>query len=156
MPPLLTKTRFQESDVDRPEVQSFTCGPNRWDVEVSTWIKSHSGECSVLEDIKQFGIEVWLYWTEAGRLVGFSSLGENRWSLPMPHGPKHLINYIPFIGVHQDFQGQPRDAARDDRFAYQILDDLIEYAAAKTATRPDLHPYIGLSVERENTKAIRF
>lgn len=157
MPPrLLRKYRFTEADLERPEIQTFDCGPNRWDVEVATWIKSRSGDNSVLEDIKTFGIEVWLYRTEEGELVGFSSLGENAWSLPPPKGPKHRISYIPFIGVRREFHGEPKDAAREDKFAYQILDDLIEYAAAKTAQRKDLTPVIGLSVERENTRAIRF
>jgi ribosomal protein S18 acetylase RimI-like enzyme len=71
-------------------------------------------------------------------------------------GPKHRIHYIPFIGVHERFQGEPKDAQRDDKFAYQILDDLIEYAAEKEARRPDLTPVNGLSVDRENTRAIRF
>ncbi len=99
---------------------------------------------------------MWLYRTDAGELVGFSSLGENTWSFPLPKGPKHRISYIPFIGVHERFQGEPRDAARDDKFAYQILDDLIEYAAEKTAARSDLYPVIGLSVDQQNTRAIRF
>jgi ribosomal protein S18 acetylase RimI-like enzyme len=74
----------------------------------------------------------------------------------LPDGPKHLISYIPFVGVHERFQGEPKDAARDDKFAYQILDDLIEYAAEKTAARTDLHPVIGLSVDRDNKRAIKF
>jgi ribosomal protein S18 acetylase RimI-like enzyme len=156
MPRLLRKYRLKESDLDLPEVQSFSCGANRWDQEVAAWIKSRAGDNSVLEDIRQFGIEVWLHRTEEGELVGFSSLGENTWSVPMPKGPKHLINYIPYIGIHERFQGEPRDAERDDKFAYQILDDLIEYAAAKTAARPDLSPFIGLSVDRENKRAIKF
>jgi ribosomal protein S18 acetylase RimI-like enzyme len=152
----LTKYRFQEADLGLPEVQSFTCGPNRWDEEVAAWIKAAEGDNSVLEDIKQFGIEVWLYRTGEGELVGFSSLGENTWSFPLPKGPKHRISYIPVIGVHERFQGEPKDAERDDKFAYQILDDLIEYTAEKTASRPDLYPVIGLSVDQDNTRAIRF
>jgi ribosomal protein S18 acetylase RimI-like enzyme len=152
----LLKYRFQEADLDLAEVQGFTCGPNRWDKEVAEWIKSRSGDNSVLVDIQTYGIEVWLYRTEEGSLVGYSSLGENTWSLPLPKGPKYRISYIPFIGVHEHFQGEPRDAARDDKFAYQILDDLIEYAAEKTAKRTDLHPVIGLSVDQENRRAIKF
>jgi len=62
----------------------------------------------------------------------------------MPKGPKCLINYIPYIGVAKHFQSKPEGADRDDKYAYQILDELIEYAAAKTAIRGDLHPLIGL------------
>jgi ribosomal protein S18 acetylase RimI-like enzyme len=158
---LLRKFRFQESDLDLPEVQSFYCGPNRWELEVAEWIKSRSGDNSVLEDIRQFGTEVWLYRTEEGDLVGYSSLGENTCSFPMPKGRKHRVSYIPFIGVHQRFQGEPRDADRDDKFAYQILDDLIEYAAEKTAAvvaeaKRELIPVIILSVDRNNKRAIKF
>jgi len=156
MPAVLKKYRFREADLDLAEVQGFTCGPNRWDQEVAVWIKSRLGDNIVLEDIKRYSIEVWLYRTEEGELVRFSSLGENTWSFPLPKGPKHRISYIPFIGVHERFQGEPRDAARDDKFAYQILDDLIEYTAEKTAARPDLYPVMGLSVDPQNTRAIRF
>jgi ribosomal protein S18 acetylase RimI-like enzyme len=156
MPPLLKKYCFREADLDLPEVQSFYCGRERWELEVSTWIKSRTGPNSVLEDIHQFGIEVWLHRTDDGELVGFSSLGENTWSIPMPKGPKCLINYIPYIGVAKHFQSKPEGADRDDKYAYQILDELIEYAAAKTAIRGDLHPLIGLSVDSGNKKAIRF
>jgi ribosomal protein S18 acetylase RimI-like enzyme len=154
--PLLRKYRFKESDLDLPEVQDFCCGPNPWEQEVAVWIKSRTGDNSVLEDVNRYGLEVWLYRTEAGDLVGYSSLGTNTWSLPMPDGPKHLINYLPFLGVHQNFQGEPKDAPRDDKYAYQILDDLIEYAAARTATHPALQPYIGLSVDGRNRRAIQF
>jgi hypothetical protein len=75
---------------------------------------------------------------------------------PAPERSKLLISYIPFIGIQHAFQGEPRDAARDDKFAYQILDDLIEYAAEKTAGRTDLYPAIGLSVDGDNKRAIRF
>src|SRR5436305_209688 len=107
---LLRTSRFTEADLQQPEVQSFDCGQARWDLEVATWIKSASGANSALEDIKQFGTEVWLHWTEKGELVGFSSLGQNTWSIPMPRGPKSRINYIPFIGVHANFKGEPREA----------------------------------------------
>jgi ribosomal protein S18 acetylase RimI-like enzyme len=156
MPAVLKKYRFREADLDLPEVEGFSCGPNHWDQEVAAWIKSRSGDNSVIEDIKRYSIEVWLYRTGEGELVGFSSLGENTWSFPLPKGPKHRISYIPFIGVHERFQGEPRAAVRNDKFAYQILDDLIEYTAEKTAARPDLYPVIGLSVDQQNTRAIRF
>jgi hypothetical protein len=131
MPPLLIRYRFNAADIDLPEIQGFACGDARWDREVADWIKSRSGDNSVLEDIQQFGTEVWLYRTESRELVGFASLGHNNWHIPMPRGPRRLINLIPFIGVQQRFQGEPRDAQRDDRFAYQILDDLIELAVEK-------------------------
>jgi ribosomal protein S18 acetylase RimI-like enzyme len=150
---LLTKHRFKVADLDLPEVKNFYCGPNRWDQDVADWIKSPDG---VLQDIQTYGTEVWLHRTMEGDLVGFSSLGENRWSIPMPKGEKRLISVIPFIGVQEHFQGEPADAERDDKFAYQILDELIEYAAEKTAERADLFSRIGLSVDKENKRAIKF
>ena len=152
----LKRYRLRETDLDLPEVQAFSCGPDRWDIEVATWIKSRSGSNSALEDMRQFGTEVWLYRTEEGELVGCASLGENTWSFPPPKGPKMLINYIPFMGLVQAFQGKPDGVAKDDKFAYQIIDDVIEYAVEKTAGRPDLSPAVGLSVDRDNKRAIRF
>ncbi len=59
MPPrLLRKSRFTEADLDLPEVQNFSCGPNRWDLGVAIWIQSRSGENSALQDIKDYRIEV--------------------------------------------------------------------------------------------------
>jgi ribosomal protein S18 acetylase RimI-like enzyme len=152
MTPRLTRFRFKESDLQLPEIKGFDCGPERWNVEVATWIKSPDGDNSVLVDMKQWNTEVWLYRTDGGELIGYASLGKNQWSLPPPKGPKNWINYIPFIGVHKKLHGEPKDAARDDKFAYQILDDVIEYAA----TRTDVKPYIGLSVDRDNRRAIKF
>jgi hypothetical protein len=152
----LIQVPLAPADLDRPEVQQFYCGQERWEREVADWIKSRTGDNSVLEDMKQFDTKVWLYWTERGDLVGYSSLGENTWSLPLPKGPKQLISYIPFIGIQQHFQRQPADVGRDGKFAYRILDDLIERVADKTVLRPDLQPFIGLSVDQDNKKAIKF
>ena len=79
---VLKKTPFTELDLGFPEVQTFSCGGERWDVEVAEWIKSRSGPNSVLEDIERFGTEVWLYRTADGHLVGFSSLGQTTYIWP--------------------------------------------------------------------------
>ena len=39
---LLTKTAFTAVDQALPEIQSFHCGEERWDKEVTEWIKSLS------------------------------------------------------------------------------------------------------------------
>jgi hypothetical protein len=54
---LLTKFRFKESDWQLPEILGFDCGPERWNLEVATWIKSPDGDSSVLLDMKQRDIE---------------------------------------------------------------------------------------------------
>lgn len=152
MPRLLKKTLFSEADLSKPEVQAFTCGEERWEREVAEWIRSSSGENSALEDMKNRGTEVWLHWTEEGELVGVSSLGESRWSWPPPKGPKRLINIIPCVGLQKAFHGEPKDAPPEERFAAQILDHLIYEAT----TKKDRDPLIGLMVDEENKRAIRF
>jgi hypothetical protein len=149
---LLKKTPFSAADLARPEVQAFTCGQERWEREVEEWIRSPSGTNSALEDMKEYGTEVWLHWTEEGELVGVSSLGENRWSWPPPKGPKRLINIIPCVGVHKNFHGEPRDAPPEERFAAQILDHLIYEATTKSHREP----IIGLMVDEKNGRAVRF
>jgi hypothetical protein len=148
----LSKTRFKASDVDRPEVQAFDCGTERWELEVSTWIKSRQGTNSVVVDMEKFGTEVWLYWSEQNELVGCASWGENFWSYPPPNGKKQKINYIPYMGIQKSFWGQPKTGNKNDQFSYQIIDDIIEYSCAKT----HLLPVIGLSVDQGNARAIKF
>ncbi len=102
--------------------------------------------------MKKFGTEVWLHRTEDGVLVGISSLGENYWKWPPPNGAKKLISIIPCVGLHKEFFGEPRDAASEMRYAAQILDHLIYEAATKTHRMP----IIGLMVDEQNSRAIRF
>jgi ribosomal protein S18 acetylase RimI-like enzyme len=150
---LLTKYPFSEADIALPEVQAFDCGDAPWDVEVAEWIKSRSGDNSVLEDKRRFGTEVWLYRDEDGRLVGYGSLGQTKYTWPVGTKRKEIVSVIPFIGVERAFHGEPRDAAdRNDKYAYQILDDLLDHAAGIT-TR---FPLVALSVDDRNTRAIKF
>ena len=136
-----------------PEVQTFDCGSDPWDIEVADWIQSRAGENSVLEDMRQFGTEVWLHRNEEGQLVGYSSLGQTKYTWPVGTKKKETVNVIPFIGVQKQFQGEPRDAEnQNDKYAYQILDELLFYASSKT-TR---FPLIALSVDDRNTRAIKF
>jgi hypothetical protein len=152
---LLTKRLFTEADLALSEIQAFECGPERWDREVAEWIKSASGENSVIEDIKRFGTKVWLYRDEQGDLVGFSSLGQTKYTWPVGGKKKELVNVIPFIGVHHKFKGEPADAQRDDKYAYQILDDLLTEAAA-SALSNGAYALVVLSVDYQNKRAIRF
>jgi hypothetical protein len=100
--------------------------------------------------------EVWhggLAALDRGReLVGVSSLGENRWSWPPPKGPKRLISIIPCVGIQKAFQGEPKDAPPEERFAAQVLDHLIYEATTKTHR----DPLIGLMVDAQSPRAIRF
>jgi ribosomal protein S18 acetylase RimI-like enzyme len=147
----LIKTSFQESDIDRREIQAFDYGSERWEIEVSTWLKSPDGKNSVIQDIRDFNTKVWLYWMD-DKLVGFASWGEREWSYPPPKGKKQKISYIPYMGIDRNFRGEPKGGNKNDQYAYQILDDIIEYSATKTL----LVPAIGLSVDQGNVRAIKF
>ncbi len=151
MPPLV-KHVFREPDIDLPEVQAFSCGTEAWEVEVAEWIKSRTGENSALEDMRQFGTEVWLYRTPEGSLVGFASLGATTYTWPPRSKKKERVSVIPCIGIQDHFKGEPKDAPREERYAYQILDDLI----AEAASRTDRYPLLVLSVDEENKRASRF
>jgi len=102
--------------------------------------------------MKKYGTEVWLHWKEKVELVAVSSLGESKWSWPPPKGPKKLISVIPCVGLQRLFQGEPKEAPPEDRFAAQVLDHLIYEAKAKT----NREPLIGLMVDEENKRAVRF
>jgi hypothetical protein len=102
--------------------------------------------------MKDYGTQVWLHRTEEGELVGVSSLAERHWSWPPPTGPKKLLSIIPCVGLQKAFQGEPKDVAPEERFAVQILDHLIHEAT----TRIHREPLIGLMVDEENKRAIRY
>lgn len=148
----LLKYAFQESDLSLPEIQDFYCGAERWDREVAEWIKSSEGENSVLVDMQRYGTKVWLYRTEKRDLVGYGSFGEKTCTWPAKSKQKELVGYVPFVGVQEDFKGQPEEADRDDQFAYQIIDDLIAHAATQT----HLFPVVMASVDRENRRSLIF
>ena len=153
---LLKKYPFSKTDIDLPEVQAFDCGGNPWDLEVSGWIKSRSGNNSVLEDMEHFNIEVWLYRHDNGNLVGYSSLGKTTYTWPVSGKKKQIVSVLPFIGLRKQFQGEPKDAARkDDKYAYQILDDLLVSAAEKVLS-DGRYPLIVLSADEKNTRALNY
>ena len=113
------------------------------------------GDNSVIEDMKLYGTEVWLYRDDQGKLVGFSSLGQTKYTWPVGSKKKEKVNVIPFIGVHADFKGEPKDADRDDKYAYQILDDLLATAVDR-ALSSGIYALIVLNVDDQNKRAIRF
>jgi hypothetical protein len=105
---LLKKYTFSEADVALPEVQAFYCGDEPWDREVTEWIKSATGDNSVLEDMKQFGTEVWLHRDENGMLVGYSSLGETKYTWPVGSKKKEVVNVLPCIGSRSSSRASPK------------------------------------------------
>jgi hypothetical protein len=54
----LYKIPFREQDVERADVRSFYCGPDRWDREAAKWIKQRA---AVKYAINKRQSEIWLY-----------------------------------------------------------------------------------------------
>jgi GNAT superfamily N-acetyltransferase len=94
---------------------------------------------------------VWLYVTEAGDLVGFGSLdkAEQRW--PTAKDPRIAASIIPWVAVARRFWGQPPGPPQE-RFASQILGDLV----AKAMQTRDARPILVLYVHINSARAIAF
>ncbi len=131
-----------------PDVQDFFCGVEPWQVEVAQWIKGEL-EDNVFQRMAQ-GTEVWLYRGANREVVGYGSLGKTEWSWPPPKGPKRVVSIVPYCGLQTRFQGEPKEAPRDARYAYQILRDLVAKAARQGTG------VLGLFVDEENKRAIKF
>ena len=130
-----------------PLVQGFDCGDEPWSRPVSAWIQNGDALADMANP--KYGTRVWLYWLR-NRLVGYGSIGLTRRTIPPPAGPYVNVSIIPFFGVQRSYHRKPRWAARDERFAGQIMNDLIR--AARDIGRPLLILY----VHSRNTRAKRF
>ena len=131
------------------EVADFNCGSDPWQVEVAQWIKDPSIHDCAVNWMKK-GTQVWLYRTEKGELVGYGSLGKAKWNWPPPDGPSETVILIPSFGVRDVYQGEPKEGPREDRYAYQIMGDLIGRAQATGVQ------LLGLFVDPRNRRAITF
>src|SRR5208282_3011519 len=60
-------------------VQTFDCGNEVYQIEVSDWIKN-VGPYAVIGCMKRWGTKVWLYTTGEGDLIGFGSVGSTNWN----------------------------------------------------------------------------
>ena len=132
------------------KVQAFDCGDEPWEREVSDWIKRPPGQDGAVDALAR-GMTVWLYVSEAGELIGFGSLdrAEQRW--PTSKDPKIPASIIPWVAVDRHFWGQP-PGPPEERYAAQILGDLV---ARATQTR-DERPILVLYVHVNNTRAVAF
>jgi GNAT superfamily N-acetyltransferase len=147
MPSQLTRTEFSLSDLQ--EVQSFHCGTEEWELEVSNWLKGDSSIDSAAAAIQK-GSKVWLYRLNGGPIVGFGSLGKTEWRWTGKKDPKVPVSIILFYGVHNEFKKKPPSNNPSDHYSGQIFEDLIEEAKEVCDTRPIL----GLCVDARNKKAI--
>jgi len=129
-------------------VSGFACGNEPWAREAEAWIKGKLKRDGVYEAMKQ-GVRAWLFFTPNDALVGFGSLGTAKMHYPYEVPKAKLVNLIPSLAVHRDFQGGPAGAAPGERFSDQIVDFLI--TEARTTA---LLPVLLLFVDRDNARAM--
>lgn len=148
MPHSLEAAHFSEDFL--PIVQEFSCTTAIWCRLAAQFIASaetHKG--SALWSINHRGNAVVLYFDD-GRLIGFGSLGVTNWHIPPPDGPPTRLAYIPQIAIATEFQGQPADVPKDQKYSRQIMRDII----GRALQIPDVDS-ISLRVHPENACAIR-
>lgn len=144
----LQRIRFTDEALTLPAVQGFDCGNEAWAAEVAAYLKDPNG---VAEWVKQ-GTDAWLYVTEQGELVGYSTLSGREWRWPDARkSPRQPINVIPAVAVHLRFQGQPREPGTK-KYADQILDHL-RFEAMQHSERL---PLLALCVHPLNERAIKW
>jgi GNAT superfamily N-acetyltransferase len=146
--PSLIRIPFDESLL--PKVSVFDCGTEPWQHEVSEWIKRQRGAGRALDEI-ECGLQVWLYATDAGELVGFGSLGPALQRWPAAKDPEIAVSIIPFMGIDRRFWGQPPGVPWQERYSGQILGDVV----AEAAKSRDARPILKLLVYEGNAAAIK-
>ncbi len=109
--------------------QTFECGTSEWAKLAADWIKNAPPFPSALQSIQIHGTTVWLHFLEVEKLseeylVGFSSLGTTRWSIPPPDGPKREAGFIPMLAVALAFQGRP-EGGQPKPYSHLIMEHII-------------------------------
>lgn len=106
------------------------------------------GETGALDDmVLRPGNQVWLYAEASVGAVGFGAIGITSWRIPDPRKSAWVQHpHILYVGVDVRFRGKPADVAPEERYASQIMRDLI--SSAKIAV-PHAE-YVSLTVHAEN------
>lgn len=92
--------------------------------------------------------KVWLYKNDS-EIIGFGSLGPSKWPIESETETRK-ISLIPWMAIDARFRALPEGVPKLERFCSQIIDDLVDEAIQKIATRP----HIGLCVDPTNGPAI--
>jgi hypothetical protein len=146
-------TRHVFTRLDLPSVQDFDCGDEAYEKEVADWLKGAEGADSAITSINHptKPSRVWLY--KLGKeIIGFGALAKTDWRWPGKNNdPKLPLSILIWIGVQKKYWGQP-SGPKEERYAAQILDDLVAEASDDAKT----HPVLGLFVHKDNARAIRF
>jgi hypothetical protein len=132
-----------------PKVQSFDCGSEPWQREISDWIKAPRGSGGAVDALDKH-TQVWLYMDEEGNLVGFGSLGvaSQRW--PGLKDSPIFVSIIPWMAVDRRFWGKP-EGPQDQRYSGLIFRDHI----AEALQKKDELPLLILFVYIDNAAAIK-
>ncbi len=158
IPPVLRLTE-QNFDLTR----DFTChksgaAEERWEADLREWITDR-GPRGALAAIRT-GDEVFLYFDEQNRLVGFGSLGVQDFIDESTGSLIGKVHLIPYAAVHTDFRGQK--GPPEGRWGRRILGGLVEeverrgqfpwlllYVDPDNPARTRVYPLFGF-VERKN------
>jgi ribosomal protein S18 acetylase RimI-like enzyme len=129
----------------RSAVQGFSCGSEPWEHALNEWIKGNRAE----ESMKR-GTLVRLYRLHSGELVGFGSIGKCERSWPNNRDERQELSIIPALAIATAFQGKPDGAPFEQRYAFQIMSDLVAVAMTH-GTR-----ILILEVDQRNERAVKF
>ena len=99
----------------------------RWEQDVSEWIKAPYGGQGALDAVRDKIAEVWLYEDDQGNLIGFTSLGSASVDTTTEKALPSSVYTVPYFGIHTKFRGKP-DGPREQRYAWRIFQGLIEEA----------------------------
>lgn len=134
-------------------MQGFYCGDEPWERDVADWITLPDRALAEMQKKKknERPAGTWLYASEKHGLVGYAALAPAKWPYPDANseGVKHL--HILWFGIRRELQGEPRDAERQERYAWQMMRDL----QAEVLKRGG-DPCLSLYVHVDNKRAIRF
>jgi GNAT superfamily N-acetyltransferase len=143
--------KFLENTI--PLFKSFRCGDLQHEEELSAWISNEQEDRDVMQAIKYEQTNVWYYENFEGAIVGYASLAIAEWDLLVPGQEPILIkakvNVLPALAISNDFQGQPSQYDKKNRYWAQILRDIIRKAKRKRSVAPIL----GLFVHPDNMAA---
>ncbi len=146
----IMKRPFESTDLEK--VQKFDCGDAEYEREVELWIKGSGAgvDCAVNSmDRAERPSRVWLY-ELSDALVGYGALAQSEWRWLGKKDPFIPVTLIVWVGLDKSYQGKPPGPI-EEKYAVQIMDDLIEEAKKDAVT----HPVLGLFVHKDNAKAIR-
>lgn len=141
----LTSELFDASKL--PLLSNFDCGDCDHGKIATAWIKCVDPADSALSDMAKRQTEVFLYFEDDGTVVGFGSVGKTTYNKKRV---RHTWSIIPHLGIDVRFRRKPDGVAKRDRYASQILDDLIEICRDEHGTDT-----LTLKVEHTNVGAIR-